>query len=108
MNEALAGSAMFDLVKNFGVGGLMLLYAWMQNQQTTKLLAQYRKDMEEQRQMFLQSNALVKKFAYLATDLKDVVIMNTHANTSLKDSVESNQYCPHVRLKKDAQGAIVK
>ena len=104
MNEALATSALFDLAKNFGVGGLMLLYAWMQNQQTTKLLARYHADMEEQRQMFVQSYALVKKFAHLATDLKDVVIMNTQANTGLKDTIESNQYCPNVRLQKKAQG----
>ena len=47
---------------------------------------------------------LVEKYETIATDLKDVVIMNTQAMTKICDDIEKNQFCPMVRLEKKAQG----
>lgn len=57
--------------------------------------------------MYEENVSLVKDYSKLATDLHDVVIMNTQAMTRLIESIKTNQYCPAVRLKKEAKGVVV-
>lgn len=54
--------------------------------------------------MYEDNVTLVKDYSKLATDLHDVVIMNTQAMTQLIGSIRTNQYCPAVRLEKKAKG----
>ena len=46
----------------------------------------------------------MRDYEDVAKDLKDVVIMNTKAMTRALDAINQNQYCPQVRLEKQAQG----
>lgn len=57
--------------------------------------------------MYEDNITLVKDYNSLANDLHDVVIMNTQAMTRLIDSIKTNQYCPEIRLKKEARGLVV-
>ena len=50
-------------------------------------------------EMYESNVVLVKDYAKLAQDLQDVVIMSTQTMTRLVDSINTNQYCPAVRLK---------
>jgi hypothetical protein len=54
--------------------------------------------------MYEDNITLVKDYNSLANDLHDVVIMNTQAMTRLIDSIKTNQYCPEIRLRKEARG----
>lgn len=54
--------------------------------------------------MYEDNVILVNNYSNLAKDLHDVVIMNTQAMTRLIDSIKTNQYCPAVRLEKNATG----
>lgn len=54
--------------------------------------------------MYEHNVLLVKDYASLASDLKDIIVMNTQTLTRVCDDVNRNQYCPQVRLKKDASG----
>jgi len=57
--------------------------------------------------MYEDNVSLVHDYSKLATDLHDVVVMNTQAMTRLIDSISTNQYCPAIRLKKEARGLVV-
>ena len=57
--------------------------------------------------MYEDNVILVEDYSKLATDLHDVVIMNTQAMTRLLESIRTNQYCPAIRLEKKANGVQV-
>lgn len=57
--------------------------------------------------MYEDNVSLVKDYSKLAIDLHDVVIMNTQAITKLVENIRTNQYCPAVRLEKEAKGVVV-
>lgn len=67
-------------------------------QQTTmKVLAQYQTDMNEQRRMYENNVELVRSYASLARDLKDVIVTNTAASQAVRDDINSNRFCPAMR-----------
>jgi hypothetical protein len=54
--------------------------------------------------MYEDNVELVKGYANVAGDLKDIVIMDIQNYQKLKDLVENNQFCPMIRLEKKAKG----
>jgi hypothetical protein len=50
--------------------------------------------------MYESNVDLVKATQDIASDLKDLVIMNTTSATTLSDDIRQNQYCPLVRVEK--------
>ena len=97
-------AALFEIFGSFGIVGLIVVLWWFDQKKIWKVLNQYKADMAEQRRMYENNVKLVQGYEGLASDLKDVVIMNTQAMTTINDSVNSNQYCPQVRLEKSAKG----
>ena len=98
---------LFDLAANLGLPGVVLVMWYLSDRRTERLLRQYENDMREQRQMYIDSVKLVKQYASLSDDLKDIVIMNTQAWQQAQDAIAGNQFCPGVRLKKHAEGIQV-
>lgn len=47
---------------------------------------------------------LVEDYHSVASDLKSVIVLNTQTIATLIEDVRTNQYCPHVRLVKIAEG----
>lgn len=92
------------ILKEFGIPGLIVVMWWVDSKILRRILDRYKGDMEEQRQMYKSNVKLVESYDRLAGDLKDVVIMNTQVMTKLVDSINTNQYCPQVRLQKKARG----
>lgn len=111
-----------DVVGAFGVPGIVLIIWWLSDKSAQRtmaeyraLLDQYRTDMAkeacrhdcaitEMRQMYENNVELVKNYLRLAGDLKDIIIINTQKWQETHDKIVSNQFCPNVRLKKDAEG----
>jgi hypothetical protein len=108
-------SHIIELVKAFGLPGLVLIIWWIDRRTIEGILNMYRdatakKDvdndqrMNEMRAMYENNVDLVKITQRLATDHKDVLLMVSQVMQKVCDDIRSNQYCPNVRLKKDAKG----
>jgi hypothetical protein len=54
--------------------------------------------------MYENNVTLVKHYEQLSADNREVIIMNTQAMTKLVASINTNQFCPMVRLEKKAEG----
>lgn len=59
----------------------------------------YRRRFEDVVRMYESNIRLVDKYEKIATDLKDVVMINTSTFSKLTDAIEHNQFCPIVREK---------
>jgi hypothetical protein len=85
------GMIIFLIVIGPWISAFLLVY--LQSRRFEKVVTMYKNNFK-----------LVEDYAKLAKDLHDVVIMNTTAMTRLIDSIKTNQYCPAVRLEKQAGG----
>lgn len=77
-----------EMVLNLGALGIVLVFWYFDKQQVDKTLTQYRDDMLEQRKMYENNVELVKNYQNLAGDLKDIIVMNTQAMTTLVDQIK--------------------
>jgi len=102
--DGLSFSVLLEVFKSFGFAGIIVLIWWVDSKNIHKVLARYQADMKEIRLMYESNVRLVTHYEDLARDLKDVVLMNTEAMTTLAKDVRGNQFCPMVRLEKQAQG----
>jgi len=90
----------FEIFKNFGLVGLIIVLWWMDQKKVYKILDQYKGDMAEVRRMYENNVSLVKDYRSIAVDLKDVVIMNTQAITEIAEEIRQNEFCPMQRVEK--------
>lgn len=56
--------------------------------------------------MYERNVELVKSYDGLSHDLKDIIMLNTQAVTKACKDIETNQFCPAVRLEKKAKGMM--
>lgn len=94
------------IVAQFGVLGIVIVMWWMDSKSIRTILNQYKSDMIEMRQMYKNNVHLVESNELLSGDLKEIIILNTQAMTTLAGKIDSNQFCPQVRLEKKAQGVL--
>ena len=103
------------LVSDFGIPGLVLVLWYLTDKAHERTLQQYREDviqqrntyedgLKEVREMYEHNVLLVDNYQSLARDLREIVVMNTQTLTRVCDDVNRNQYCPMVRIKKEAVG----
>lgn len=104
--ESISLGVLLEVLARFGLAGVILIIWHFDGKRYDRLLCQYRRDMQELRDMYEKNVILVKSYERMADELHDVVILNTQAVTGLVDSVKGNQFCPMVRLKKDAIGEV--
>jgi hypothetical protein len=104
-------SGLLAILGTFGPYGLLLLLWYLESKsqrasadehkkEMSIVLQQYKDDMREQRLMYESNAALVKTTQDIASDLKDLVILNTTQMTTLSEDIRQNQYCPLVRVEK--------
>jgi ribosomal protein S20 len=115
MMEGVNLAAILEIVSKFGTLGVLVVVWWTDRKQMREqneshrtdmaaMLKKYEHDMIEQRQMYDSNVKLVKAYESISSDLREVVIMNTQAVTEMCTDIQTNQYCPMVRLKKQAGG----
>ena len=90
----------FEVFKNFGLIGLIIVLWWIDQKKVYKILDIYKADMAEQRRMYESNVSLVKDYHSVASDLRDVVIINTQAMTKLSEEIRQNEFCPMQRVDK--------
>ncbi len=103
------------IVSSFGIPGIIFVVWYFSERSHDRTLRAYREDtlrqqkvfedgLSEVRRMYEDNVELVKVYASLASDQKDVLIMNAQGFAKLSDQIGLNQFCPMVRLKKQATG----
>lgn len=113
--DGIGLSHVIPIVSNFGIPGLVLLLWYLSDRAFQKALTQYREealatrkqyesDIGEIRAMYEKNVDLVKGYAGVCKDLKDIVVLNTQAWQRTSDDINRNQFCPMVRLRKEAEG----
>ena len=96
--ETIGYFSTLKLLGNFGVLGLVIFLWWYDNRQTrkiischkkdlSKILDRYEADMAEMRDMYKSNVELVKNYASIAGDLKEVVILNIREITEMKAEI---------------------
>ncbi len=103
------------LAASFGIPGIIFIVWYFSEKSHERTLHAYREDtlrqqkefqdgLAEVRRMYEDNIELVRAYSSLASDQKDVLMMNAHGFTRLSDRIDTNQFCPMVRLKKQAAG----
>ena len=87
------------MVLNLGPIGLVLVFWYFDkqktddvirssNEKTNEILRKYSEDMHEMRGMYVTNASLVKRYADLADDLKDIITLSTQVQTQLVDRIK--------------------
>lgn len=86
--EAVGGiSTIWQILQGWGPFGVVLVMWWHDVRQMRKLLETYREDTTAMKRMYENNASLVKKYEKIASDLQDVIIMNTQTMTQLVDGL---------------------
>ena len=88
------------VLETFGLLGLVILLWWLDMKKVYKVLDQYKHDMDEIRTMYERNVSLTKDYHSVASDLREVVILNTQAMTRISDEIRQNEFCPMQRVEK--------
>jgi hypothetical protein len=111
MMDGINLAVVVEIITRFGTLGVLVVVWWADRKeikehklQMRAVLTKYKEDMREMRAMYDNNVKLVQGYQSVAGDLKEVVIMNTQAVTQLCVDIQTNQYCPNVRLEKQAKG----
>ncbi len=116
--DQLALDLAVKLASSFGIPGIIFVVWYFSERSHERTIQAYREDtlrqqkvfqdgLAEVRRMYEDNADLVKAYASLASDQKDVLIMNAQGFARLSDQIDRNQFCPMVRLKKQASGTEV-
>lgn len=77
------------MLLDLGPIGLVMIIFWIGKQQTDTILRQYKADMEQHSRDYNNNVELVKRYAELAGDLKEIITLNTQTITRLVDKFNS-------------------
>ncbi len=111
MDTVISFGQLAALLKGYGPFGILVVIWYFDMRFLRKMNDQYRKEtsdilkqhedyMAEIRRMYESNVRLVEGYEGLASDLKDLIVMNTQQLTRLTDDITQNQYCPAVRVEK--------
>jgi len=111
MDSMISFGHLAMILKTYGPFGLLVVIWYFDIRQMRQLNMKYRDDMQrvlakhkefmrEMRSMYDSNVRLVESYEDVATDLKDVVVLNTQAMTSIANKIDQNQFCPAQRVDK--------
>lgn len=98
--DQLGVLSVLKILGDFGTVGLVIFLWWSDNKRMWAVLDQYKKDMNEQREMYKNNVSLCKDFANVTNDLRDIVTLNIQTMTECRDAINQNQFCPIIRVSK--------
>jgi hypothetical protein len=112
MDQAIANWPVFiEIVKAAGPTGLVLILWYFSRRDQERMFETYRKDMQamlaeyqsdtdDQRNMYKNNVKLVEQVIAIAESQQNIIIMNTQIQQKLVDKIDSNQFCPLIKMKK--------
>lgn len=83
--------AYLEIIKmflSFGTTGVVLIMWYFSMTQTREILKRYADDMAEIRQMYENNVILVKDYSEVASDLKEIIVLNTETLTRLSERMK--------------------
>lgn len=83
MVDGIDPKQFLDALSSFGFAGLIFVIWYFSRNDTQKILEQYKEDMVEQRTMYQNNVVLVENYKELASDLKNIIILNTQTITEM-------------------------
>lgn len=100
--DSMSLLGIFKVLGEAGILGLVIIMWWIDIKSVRKVqvqhkaemeevLRRYREDMTEVRRMYENNTSLVNDYHSVATDLKDVVILNTQAMTKLAERLKEGK-----------------
>lgn len=117
--EAGKVTVLVELVKEFGVPGIVFVLWYLSDSRNKKTLETYREDtkktvdvyredtkraaaeyqagLAEVRQLYKNNVHLVEGYEKLAADLKDIILLSATTMTGVSDAIKANDFCPLVR-----------
>lgn len=115
--EELGLLKLLELVSQFGLAAVVLVIWYKSDRSRERMLNAYRDDtkrllkehedhVEEIERMYKNNVHLAEGFLALSKDQKDVILMNTQAWSKALAAINGNEFCPQVRLRKDAPGKV--
>ena len=97
MTEAFIALKEFAVILQSGGPWAILFFFWWWSVKESK---RWEDRFMAVKRMYESNVRLVEKFEAVASDQKDVIVMNVQALQKLSDQIAQNQYCPHVRIEK--------
>jgi hypothetical protein len=109
--DSIGLTSLLEIASKFGLVGIILFLWWYDSRQAKLqdkqhsddlklVLDRYQLHMAEQREMYKNNASLCKDFSNIATDLREIVIMNIEKMTRVEEAVRQNQFCPMQRVEK--------
>ena len=113
--DGMGLSQLLKIVEAFGLPGLVFILWYLGERRSEKMtealradsarqLEAYREDTRAVAQMYKDNVELVRRYEKLANDMSELLILATRTMQQMHDAVTTNQYCPYVRLTKQAAG----
>jgi len=99
-----------ELIRLLGLPGVILVIWYYDGKRIDKVMDKYKKDLIKMTSLVKKTQGIGKGYEQMAGDLKDVIMLTTQAMTKIGDAIETNQFCPMVRLKevKKATGRVAR
>ena len=88
-----------ELVRILGLPGMIFLIWYFDRKQMGRMLDQYKRDMVKMGTLVRKTQDIAKGYEKIAEGLNDEIRISTQVLTTLVEKIETNQYCPKVRLK---------
>jgi len=82
------GGLLLLVLLGLGPTGLIIVVWYVDKRQTDAIMRQYREDMIEQRRMYENNVELVRRYDEVASDLKEIIILNSTAMQKLVDRID--------------------
>lgn len=105
--DTLSLTGILKVVADFGIVGLVIYLWWADNRRIWQIMSQYKRDMDDQREMYKNNASLCRDFASIAQDLRSIVTLNIQTMTEVNDAVNQNQFCPLLRVEKQKHVKII-
>ncbi len=97
--EGIPISLALGVVAALGTPGLAVMFLFIYQSRTDKILRQYKADVDQVARFYENNVELVTNYRRLADDLSSVIHLNTQAQTQLVEQIKHNMFCPIVREK---------
>lgn len=91
--DQLGIMSVLKILGDFGTVGLVIFLWWSDNKRMWAVLDQYKKDMNEQREMYKNNVKLVTAYEQIASEHVDMIRLNVAAITELTTFLRTKTPC---------------
>jgi hypothetical protein len=94
-------NVLLQLLQTVGPIGLLLYIYWSDQRTIRRIQEDASKQFQEMKAMYESNVVLVKNYEKIAGDMASLLTLNTQHMTRVEEKIDTNQFCPYVRVKKE-------